>query len=77
VMTTLPETPARLQQELDLQVALGPALRATKGTAAPEMEHAYTRARALCAQLGDTPQLFPVLRGLIADFRGQKLTHTG
>ena len=26
VLTTLPETPARLQQELDLQVALGPAL---------------------------------------------------
>ena len=65
VLTTLPETPARLQQELDLQVALGTALRATKGNAAPEVEHAYARARELCAQLGDTPQLFPVLRGLM------------
>jgi predicted ATPase len=65
ILTTLPETPARLQQELDLQVALGPALYATKGHAAPEVEHAYGRARELCAQLGDTPQLFPVLRGLM------------
>ena len=59
VLTTLPETPARLQQELDLQVALGPALIATQGNAAPEVEHAYARARDLCAQLGDTPQLLP------------------
>jgi predicted ATPase/class 3 adenylate cyclase len=65
VLSTLPETPARLQQELDLQVALGPALRATQGSAAPDVEHAYARARELCAQLGDTPQVFPVLRGLI------------
>jgi tetratricopeptide (TPR) repeat protein len=65
MLTTLPETPARLQQELDLQVALGPALRATKGSAAPEVERPYTRARELCAQLDDTPQLFPVLRGLM------------
>ena len=59
VLTTLPETPERLQQELDLQVALGTALRATQGTAALEVARAYGRARALCAQLGDTPHLFP------------------
>ena len=45
-------------------MALGPALMATKGTAAPEVEQTYARARALCAQVGDTPQLFPTLRGL-------------
>ena len=44
----LPETPARVQQELDLQIALGPALSATKGFAAPEVEQTYARARALC-----------------------------
>ena len=65
VLTTLRETPARLQQELDLQVALGPALLATKGHAAPDVERAYSRARELCAQVGDTPHLFPVLRGLM------------
>ena len=78
VLTTLPETPARLQQELDLQVALGPALRATQGHAAPEVERAYARARELCAQLGDTPQLFPVLRGLMLYYlnRGDLQTAT-
>jgi predicted ATPase len=65
VLTTLPETPERLHQELDLQVALGSALLATQGNAAPEVERAYTRARELCEQLGDIPQLFPVLRGLV------------
>jgi predicted ATPase len=69
VLTTLPETPARLEQELALQAALGPALRATQGVAAPEVARAYTRARALCAQLGDTLHLFPVLRGLMTYIR--------
>ena len=71
MLTTLPETPARLQQELDLQVALGAALRATQGSAAPEVERTYGRARALCAQLGDTPQLFPVLRGLMQYYQNR------
>ena len=65
VLRTLPDTPERLQQELDLQVALGPALIATQGNAALEVEHAYARARELCQQVGNTPQLFPVLRGLM------------
>jgi predicted ATPase len=64
LLTTLPDTPGRAQQELDLQLALGPALMATKGFAAPEVEQTYARARALCAQVGDTPQLFPTLGGL-------------
>jgi predicted ATPase/class 3 adenylate cyclase len=64
LLATLPETPARAQRELDLQLALGPALMATKGQAAPEVEQTYARARALCARVGETPQLFPTLRGL-------------
>ena len=64
LLATLPETLARAQQELDLQLALGPALMATKGYAAPEVEQTYARARALCAKVGDTPQRFPTLRGL-------------
>jgi predicted ATPase len=71
VLSTLPETPERLQQELDLQVALGPALLATKGQGAPDMERAYGRARELCAQLGDTPQLFSVLRGLMQYYQNR------
>jgi predicted ATPase len=64
VLKTLPETPERTQQELDLQTALGLSLMATRGYAAVEVEHAYARARELCQQVGDTPQLFRVLVGL-------------
>src|SRR5262245_45791089 len=64
VLQALPDTPERLRQELLVQTTLGPALMAVKGYAAPEVEHAYTRARVLCQQVGDTPQFFPVLRGL-------------
>src|SRR5271169_6874857 len=32
--------------------------------AAPEVERAYARARQLCLQVGDAPQLFPALFGL-------------
>ena len=46
------------------RLALGMALIATKGYAAPEVEQAYARARELCQQLGSTPQLFQVLFGL-------------
>jgi predicted ATPase len=64
VLRTLPDTPERTQQELLLQVALGGSLFAVQGYAAPEVERVYTRARALCQQVGNTPQLFQVLRGL-------------
>src|SRR5262249_26616804 len=64
VLQTLPDAPQRLQQELDLQLSLGPALTAVKGFGAPEVEQSYARARALCQQVGETPQLFPTLLGL-------------
>ena len=64
LLTSLPETTERIQQELTLQLGLGPALNCIKGLTAPEVDAAYTRARELCRQLGETPQLFPVLFGL-------------
>ena len=64
LLNTLPDTSERTLQELILQTNLGPALMATKGFGAPEVQHAYDRARELCRQVGETPQLFPVLRGL-------------
>jgi predicted ATPase len=64
LLKTLPDTPERSHRELTLQIALGNALIATKGYAAAAVEEAYTRARELCQQQGDTPQLFPVLFGL-------------
>jgi len=63
LLGSLPES-VRAQRELDLQLALGSALTAAKGYAAPDVEQAYLRARALCDQIGPTPQLFPVLHGL-------------
>jgi predicted ATPase len=64
LLTTLPETPAHTQQALSLHIALGAALIITKGQAAPEVEQAYTRAHALYQQVGETPELIPVLVGL-------------
>jgi class 3 adenylate cyclase/predicted ATPase len=64
LLTALPDSPQRAQQELTLQVALGVALGAMTGYSSREMETVYTRARELCRQVGDTPQLFPVLWGL-------------
>jgi class 3 adenylate cyclase/predicted ATPase len=64
VLMTLPDTLERARQELDLETTLGPVLMAVKGFASPDTERAYARARELCQQLGETPQLFPVLCGL-------------
>jgi predicted ATPase len=64
LLKTPPDTPERAQQELALQIALGVPLVATKGQAAPEVVSVYARARELCRQVGETPQLFPVLWGL-------------
>ncbi len=66
LLTTLPDTPERVQQELLFQTALGPAWIASKSWAAPEVEQAYARARKVGQRLGETPQLFPVLWGLWA-----------
>jgi predicted ATPase len=60
----LPDLPEHIPQELALQTMLGSVLQATKGYTAPEVRHAYNRARELCPQVEDSPQLFPVLIGL-------------
>src|SRR5438876_2800509 len=53
VLTALPETRERAQQELALQITLGPALAATKGQQAPETERTYARACARAWELGE------------------------
>ncbi len=73
VLTTTPSTPDRIRQEIVLQTSLARALLAIKGYT-PEVEEAYRRALDLCQEIGEVPQLFPVLRGLsflytyLADF---------
>jgi predicted ATPase len=69
LLKTLPETPERIQQAVTLHMALGVALQIAKGHAAPEVEHAYTRAYALCQQVGESPELFQVLFGLCLFYR--------
>src|SRR5439155_3964285 len=64
LLKTLPDPPERVQQELTLHLTMGVPLIATKGYATSEVERAYTRARELCQQVGETPQLFSVLFGL-------------
>jgi predicted ATPase/DNA-binding winged helix-turn-helix (wHTH) protein/class 3 adenylate cyclase len=73
LLETLPDTPERARQELDLQIALGSALSVTKGPTAPDVERVYARAHALCQTVGDTPQRFRVLQGLhvLSNNRGE------
>lgn len=63
LLGTLLETPERPRLELDLQVALGGTLIATRGWAAPETGSAFARALELCERLRDTSQLLPALYG--------------
>jgi predicted ATPase/class 3 adenylate cyclase len=63
LLNGLASGPERQRRELGLQIALGQASIAAKGFAAAETGRAYARARELCRELGDTPQLFPVLYG--------------
>lgn len=64
LLNNLPDSHGKSKHELVLRTTLGPALIATRGYAASEVVDAYTRARELCQELGETPQLFPVLFGL-------------
>ena len=64
VLPLLPEAQARAQHELEIRVALGVPLIATRGYADAEVERCYSRARALSVQVKETPQLPNILWGL-------------
>ncbi|MFN2566416.1 MAG: AAA family ATPase [Gemmatimonadaceae bacterium] len=64
LLRTLPESTERDRRELKLQIALGTALVAIKGYAAPDVERAYGRARELCRLMDEPPELASVLFGL-------------
>jgi predicted ATPase len=76
LLKTLPETSAHTQQALTLHIALGAVLLMTKGHAASEVEHAYSQAHVLCQQIGETPQLAPVLFGLWRYYVARPQLHT-
>jgi predicted ATPase len=77
VLKTLPETPERIQQELKFHITLGAPLMATKGYAAAEVEQCYTRAWELSRQVGESPELFPILCGLWAFYETRAEYKTG
>ena len=64
LLNGLPETPERIKQEIDIQLALGIPLIAVQGYASAETREAFSRARTLCLQLGDIPEYFQALFGL-------------
>jgi class 3 adenylate cyclase/tetratricopeptide (TPR) repeat protein len=53
----------RRQQELELRIALGRALMAARGLAAPAVGENYARARVLAEQVGQPEYLVPVIYG--------------
>ncbi len=64
LLKTLPDSSRRAQRELALLIAMGVPLRAVRGFATPDVGNVYARARELCQQVGETPELARVLWGL-------------
>ena len=54
LLKTLPDTRERTQQELTLQIALGPPYWPPESFASPEVGATYNRTRELCQQVGET-----------------------
>jgi len=65
LVEALPDPRERAERELELQMALGSALIATKLYNHPDVGRTYARAWELCQQLGDHPRELTVLRGLM------------
>jgi len=63
LIADMPDGAERLQYELDLQIALGIALIATQGYAAPAVAETHGRARELCERLDRPTQLVYLLAG--------------
>jgi class 3 adenylate cyclase len=61
LLLEIPEGPPRDQKELNLRIALGGPLIATRGYAFSETADNYARARQLCERLGEHRKLLPVI----------------
>jgi class 3 adenylate cyclase/tetratricopeptide (TPR) repeat protein len=64
LLAAQPETPERLSEALDIQLALGPALMPVKGEKAPEIEALYLRMQQAVERLDERRRRFPVVWGL-------------
>ena len=64
LLRAMPYSRERSERELALLLALGPPVQVTKGWSSPEAEKIYLRAREICREVGETPQLLLTLFGL-------------
>ena len=64
----MPESVDRGNTEVTVRMMRGRALVATRGYDDPDVEHNFIEALALCEQIGDPPELFPLLVGLWMNF---------
>lgn len=76
LLEALPDKTSYAEQELQLLIALGPALMTTTSSAAPEIGRVYARARELAGHAQRVADLFPTVWGawLIAFASGDILT---
>ncbi len=64
LLTAQPETPERVKQTIDIQLAMGIPLIAVKGYASAETREAFSQARTLCLRTGNISSYFQALFGL-------------
>jgi predicted ATPase len=64
LLQELPKTPQRDRDELTFRITLGRLLMSTKGFASSEVGQTFTRARALCRELGEHSLLIRATWGL-------------
>jgi class 3 adenylate cyclase/predicted ATPase len=76
VLKTLPDTPERAERDLALCLTLGTALVATRGYAAVEVEQVFSRARELCARVGDPLQRFRSVAGVFVYYEVRAVLRT-
>jgi len=74
LVKSLPDSEERDRQALNIHLSLGPALTATRGWAASELEKNYQQAEQLCLKMADDAQLVPAL-WLLAVYRLGRSEH--
>jgi class 3 adenylate cyclase/predicted ATPase/DNA polymerase III delta prime subunit len=71
LITRLEDTPEKALLELKFLSAIAMPIATAKGYTAPELHATLERAGALCQQLDNPPQLFPVLHGMVKFYQAQ------
>jgi len=74
ILKTLPDSPERIAQELELQIALGPAVVPIRGIGAQEA--VYKRSWELCQRVAETPHIYPTFWGLWRLYHARADLHT-